>query len=76
VRETGSGYDWAMTANRILLIAAIVLFLLVALSAFSDDINLNETGWLALGLAAYGASHLNFAMVRTGGPRRRVARNL
>jgi hypothetical protein len=65
-----------MTANRILLIAAIVLFVLVALSAFSSDINLNEIGWLALGLAAYSASHLNFAMVRTAGPRRRVARSL
>ena len=63
-----------MTINRILLIASVVLFALVAISAFSDDINLNETGWLALGLAVYAASHLTFATVGTfgGGRRRRV----
>jgi hypothetical protein len=76
VRTPSRGYDSAMNVNRILLIAAIVLFLLVALSAFSADINLNETGWLALGLAAYGASHLSFATVGTGRPRRRLVRDL
>ena len=66
-----------MTVNRILLIASIVIFALVALSAFSDDINLNEMGWLALGLTAYAASHLTFAAVGSwgGGPRRRRVGN-
>ena len=62
-----------MTINRILLVASVVIFALVAISAFSDDINLNETGWLALGLTAYAASSLTFATVGTfgRGPRRR-----
>lgn len=66
-----------MTINRILVIVSVVLFALVALSAFSDDINLNEMGWLALGLTAYAASHLTFGTVGTwgGGPRRRRARS-
>lgn len=67
----------AMSINRILLIAAVVLFVLVALSAFSTRVNLNELGWLALGLAAYAASQFDFPAGRTfgggggGGPRRR-----
>ncbi len=44
--------------STLLHIAAVVLFALVAISAFSDDINLNETGWLALGLAAWAAAAL------------------
>ena len=63
-----------MSINRILVMVAVALFALVALSAFSDDINVNETGWLALGLAAYAASHLNLAAGRTIGSRRRVLR--
>ena len=39
--------------NRILLIVAAVCFGLAALSAFSDAINVNELGFLALGLLAY-----------------------
>jgi len=57
--------------SRILQIAAVVLFILVAISAFSDDINLNETGWLALGLAAWAAAPLVPATVGTTGGRRR-----
>jgi hypothetical protein len=53
--------------SRILQIVAVVLFLLVAISAFSDDINLNEIGWLALGLAAWAAAPLVPA-VAMGGP--------
>lgn len=56
-----------MSINRILLIAAIVLFALVAVSAFSTRINVNEIGWLALGLAAYAASHLDLPTGRSFG---------
>lgn len=67
-----------MNVNRILLIVSIVLFALVAISAFSDEINLNETGWLALGLTAYAASHLDLLPARTWGPgpRRRLRSDL
>ena len=67
-----------MNVNRILLITSVVIFVLVALSAFSTDLNLNETGWLALGLACYAASSLNMAPVRSFGPasRRRVRSGL
>jgi hypothetical protein len=54
--------------NRILLIAAVVCFLIAALSAFSDDINVNEVGFLALGLTAYAAAPL-VADDAVGGPR-------
>ena len=63
-----------MSVNRILLLAAVVLFAVTALSAFSDSVNVNETGFLALGLACYAASHLDLAVGRVGGPRRRVLR--
>ena len=63
-----------MSINRILVMVAVALFALVALSAFSGDINVNETGWLALGLAVYAASHLDLGVGRGVGPRRRVAR--
>jgi hypothetical protein len=53
--------------NRILLIAAVVCFLIAALSAFSDDINVNELGFLALGLTAYAAAPL-VADYAVGGP--------
>ncbi len=59
--------------NRILLIAAVVCFALVALSAFSDDINLNETGFLALGLALWAGAPLASAVPVSAG-RRRYAR--
>jgi hypothetical protein len=62
-----------MSINRILVMVAVALFALVALSAFSDDINVNETGWLALGLAAWAASSLVLGVGRTIGPRRRGA---
>lgn len=63
-----------MTLNRILVIVAVVCFALTALSAFSDDINLNETGWLALGLAAWAGSALAVGVDLAAGRRRRVLR--
>jgi hypothetical protein len=64
-----------MTVNRILLIAAVVLFAIAALSAFSDSINVNETGFVALGLACYAASHLDLGVGHLGArPRRRALR--
>jgi hypothetical protein len=63
-----------MTVNRILLIAAVVLFAIAALSAFSDSINVNETGFVALGLACYAASHLDVGVGPVARPRRRVLR--
>ena len=56
--------------SRILTIIAVALFLIAALSAFSDDINVNETGLLALGLAAWAAAPLVPATVRTSTRRR------
>ena len=56
--------------NRILLIVAVVLFAIAALSAFSDDFNVNELGFLALGLAAWAAAPL-VATVPVTGRRRR-----
>ena len=64
------GYTWAM--NRILLIVAVALFAIAALSAFSDDFSVNELGFLGLGLAACAAAPL-VATVPVGG-RRRYAR--
>lgn len=62
-----------MTAmNRILLIVAVVLFVLAGLSAFSDDLSVNEVGLIGLGLAAWAAAPL-VATVPVGG-RRRYAR--
>lgn len=60
-----------MSINRILVMVAVALFALVALSAFSDDINVNEPGWLALGLAAWAASSLVIGVGRPIGTRRR-----
>ena len=57
--------------SRILQAVAVALFILVAISAFSDDINLNETGWLALGLAAWAAAPLVPAVAVGGGTTRR-----
>ena len=59
--------------NRILLIVAVALFAIAALSAFSDDFNVNETGFLGLGLAAWAAAPLVPALA-AGGPRRRYVR--
>jgi hypothetical protein len=54
--------------NRILLIVAAVCFGLAALSAFSDAINVNELGFVALGLLAQALSPLLAEMaVGTGG---------
>lgn len=47
-----------MTLNRVLAIAAVVCFVLVVFSAFGDEINVNETGFLALGLACWAASQV------------------
>jgi hypothetical protein len=63
-----------MSLNRILVIAAVVCFALVALSAFSTEINVNETGWLALGLAAWAGSALTLGVDLAAGRRRRVLR--
>jgi hypothetical protein len=63
-----------MNISRILIAAAVVCFVLTALSAFSDDINLNETGWLALGLAAWAGSSLAVGVNFGAGRRRRVLR--
>lgn len=63
-----------MSMNRILVIAAVVCFAITALSAFSDDINVNELGWLALGLAAWAASALAVGVDFAAGRRRRVLR--
>jgi hypothetical protein len=60
-----------MTLNRILVIAAVVCFALAALSAFSDDITMNETGWIALGLAAWAGSALTLGIDLGAGRRRR-----
>ena len=65
------GYSHSM--NRILLIAAVVCFALAALSAFSDDINVNELGFLALGLALWAGAPL-VATVPLSAGRRRYAR--
>ena len=58
--------------NRILLIVAVALFVIAALSAFSDDLNVNELGFLALGLAVWAAAPLAATIPVT--PRRRYAR--
>lgn len=63
-----------MNSNRILMIAAVVCFAITALSAFSDSINVNEIGWLALGLTAWAASGLALAVDLAAGRRRRVLR--
>jgi hypothetical protein len=62
--------------NRILLIVAVACFVIAALSAFSDDINVNELGFLALGLAAYAAAPLaaDYGVGDGVGRRRRVLR--
>ncbi|HEX2117586.1 MAG TPA: hypothetical protein VHF91_00255 [Acidimicrobiales bacterium] len=52
---------------------AVALFVIAALSAFSDDVNVNETGFLGLGLAAWAAGPL-VATIPMGGGRRRYAR--
>ncbi|MCA1690827.1 MAG: hypothetical protein ABR540_08230 [Acidimicrobiales bacterium] len=60
-----------MNVNRILVMVAVALFVITAISAYSDDINVNETGFLALGLAAYAASGLTFGVRGGLGSRRR-----
>ena len=44
--------------SLILRVAALVLFVLAALSAFTSGINLNESGLIAAGLACWVASTL------------------
>jgi hypothetical protein len=63
-----------MNLNRILVLVAVVCFALTAISAFSDDINLTEIGWLALGLAAWAGSALAVGVDIGAGRRRRVLR--
>lgn len=63
-----------MSLNRILMIAAVVCLAITALSAFSDSINVNEIGWLALGLTAWAASGLTLGVDLSAGRHRRVLR--
>jgi hypothetical protein len=58
--------------NRIFLIVAVALFAIAALSAFSDEFNVNELGFLGLGLAAWAAAPLVATVPLAG--RRRYAR--
>ncbi len=64
--------------NRLLLIVAVACFAIAALSAFTDGVNVNELGFLALGLTAYAAAPLvtDYAVGTTGvgRPRPRVLR--
>jgi len=65
--------------NRILLIVAVACFAIAAaLSAFTDAINVNEVGFIALGLTAYAAVPLVADHEAFGsgvmGRRRRVVR--
>ncbi len=43
---------------RPLLVVSLVLFLIAAISAFSAQVNVNEIGFLALGLAAFVGDQL------------------
>ncbi|MDQ1440690.1 MAG: hypothetical protein QOG97_918, partial [Acidimicrobiaceae bacterium] len=43
---------------RPLVIVAVVLFLIAAISAFSASVNVNEMGFVALGLAAFAGDQL------------------
>jgi len=43
---------------RPLLIVAVVLFLVAALSAFSASVHFNQVGFIALGLAAFAGDQL------------------
>jgi hypothetical protein len=43
---------------RVLLVAAVALFLIAAISAFSATFNVNEIGFIALGLAAWAGDQL------------------
>ena len=65
-----------MTLNRLLVLAAVVCFALTALSAFSNEINLTEMGWLALGLALWAGSTLALGISLPAGGRRGRARIL
>ncbi len=60
--------------NKILLIVAVAFFVIAALSAFSDDFNVNETGFLALGLAIWAGAPLAATIPVSGVGRRRYAR--
>ena len=61
-----------MGLNRILLVVAVACFLITALSAFSDDVDVTEMGFLALGLAAYAGSYLADGAIGGGLGRGRV----
>ncbi|MDQ6615113.1 MAG: hypothetical protein M3083_10275 [Actinomycetota bacterium] len=43
---------------RPLIIAAVVFFVIAAISAFSASVNANETGFIALGLACFAGDQL------------------
>ena len=65
------GYRGPMNLNQILLIIAVACLLIAAVSAFSDNVNVTENGFLALGLAAYVGSYLVDGAIAVG--RGRVA---
>ena len=58
-----------MTLSRILLIVAVAAFAIAALSAFSDDVTVNESGFIALGLATWSGSSLAVVPIGLGRPR-------
>ncbi|HET9444264.1 MAG TPA: hypothetical protein VFO65_13120 [Acidimicrobiales bacterium] len=59
-----------MSMNRILLLVAVACFVITAISAFTLSVNVNELGFLAVGLAAWAASYLAPALpMRTVGRR-------
>lgn len=69
-----------ISGMRPLIVASVVLFLIAAISAFSTSVNLNEVGFIALGLAAFAGDQLTegFGSFRAGGRplARRGARRL
>lgn len=54
---------------RALVVVAVALFLIAAVSAFTLSVNVNEPGFIALGLAAFAGSQLaDHYGYRAGGP--------
>lgn len=55
-----------MTFRLLFLVVSIGLFLAVGFSAFSDNVNVNEMGFLGFGLASFAGSFLSFTDRRIG----------
>lgn len=53
----------------LLLILAALSFLVAAVSAFSEQVNVNEIGWLAVGLVLFAASFLPWTSWTNRAPR-------